>query len=100
VIIIPRGANTRESQPFPSRIHLTLGLQDVLVLRNDDDRPQIVGGIPLAAGQSLRLPFHRAQDIQLACSAHPSGRVTIVVSAPPAPGLARVRWRLDHLWAR
>lgn len=97
VIVIPKGANTQGSQPFPSSIHLTLGLQDVLVMRNEDDRPQLIGGIPLAAGQSLSIPFHRVQDFQLACSVHPSGRLRISVSARPEPGLARLRWRLDRI---
>jgi hypothetical protein len=100
VIVIPRGASALGPQPFPSDIRLTLGLQDVLVLRNEDDHAQLVGGIPVAAGQSLSLPFHRAQTFQLACSAHPSGQLRISVSAKPEPGLDRLWWRLDRLRSR
>jgi hypothetical protein len=100
LIIIPRGATGQGPQPFPSMIKLTLGLQDVLVLRNEDDRPQLVGGILIGAGQSLSIPFYRVQDFQLACSAHPSGRLTVSVSAKPGPGLARVWWRLGQLRAQ
>jgi hypothetical protein len=84
-------------QPFPSDIQLTLGLQDVLVLRNDDDRPQLVGGIEIGAGQSLSIPFYRVQDFQLACSAHPSGQLRISVVSRPTDGLGRLWWRLKRL---
>jgi hypothetical protein len=97
VIVIPQGASALGPQPFPSNIHLTLGLQDVLVLRNEDDRPQLIGGIEVGAGQNLRIPFHRVQDFQLACSAHPSGQLRISVSARPGPGLGRLWWRFDYL---
>jgi hypothetical protein len=99
VIVIPRGAKTLGPQPFPSDIQLTLGLQDVLVLRNDDDRPQLVGGIEVGAGQSLSIPFYRVQDFQLACSAHPSGQLRITVSAIPDRGPSRLWWRLRRLRA-
>ena len=100
VIVIPRGATKRGPQPFPSDIRLTLGLQDVLVLRNEDDHAQLVGGIPVAAGQSLSLPFHQAKTFQLACSAHPSGQLKITVSARPERGLDRLWWRLGRLRSR
>jgi len=97
VIVIPRGANARGPQPFPSDIHLILGVQDVLVLRNEDDRPQLIGGIEVSGGQSIRIPFYRVQDFQLACSAHPSGQLRISVTARPGPGLGRLWWRLERL---
>jgi hypothetical protein len=97
VIVIPRGAAELGPQPFPSDIRLTLGLQDVLVLRNEDDRAQLIGGIQVAAGQSLSIPFHQAKTFQLSCSAHPSGQLKISVSTRPAPGLARLWWRLERL---
>jgi hypothetical protein len=100
VIVIPRGASELGPQPFPSDIRLTLGLQDVLVLRNEDDHAQLIGGIPVAAGQSLSLPFHQAKTFQLACSAHPSGQLKISVSAKPEPGLDRLWWRFDRLRSR
>lgn len=99
VIVIPKGANSQTPQPFPSKILLTLGLQDVLVLKNEDDRPQLIGGIEVSAGQTLSIPFSRVQDFQLACSAHPSGRLTISVSARPGPGLSRLWWRIERLRA-
>ena len=97
VIIIPKGANSRAPQPFPSKILLTLGLQDVLVLKNEDDRPQLIGGIEVSAGQTLSIPFSRVQDFQLSCSAHPSGQLKISVSAKPGPGFGRLWWRIERL---
>lgn len=97
VIVIPKGANSQTPPSFPSNIRLTLGLQDVLVLKNEDDRPQLIGGIEVSAGQSLSIPFSRVQDFQLSCSAHPSGQLKISVSARPGPGLARLWWRLARL---
>jgi hypothetical protein len=97
VIVIPKGASREKVQPFPSNIRLTLGLQDVLVLKNEDDRPQLIGGIEVSAGQTLSIPFTRVQDFQLACSAHPSGQLRISVSAEPPPGAARLWWRLQRL---
>ncbi len=97
VIVIPKGANSQTPQPFPSNIHLTLGLQDVLVLKNEDDRAQLIGGIEVSAGQTLSIPFLRVQDFQLSCSAHPSGQLKISVSAKPGPGLARLWWRIERL---
>jgi len=97
VIVIPKGANSQTPQPFPSKILLTLGLQDVLVLKNEDDRPQLIGGIEVGAGQTLSIPFSRVQDFQLSCSAHPSGQLKISVSAKPGPGFGRLWWRIERL---
>ena len=97
VIVIPKGAHGQTPQPFPSKILLTLDLQDVLVLKNEDDRPQLIGGIEVDAGQTLSIPFSRVQDFQLSCSAHPSGRLTISVSARPGPGWSRLWWRIGRL---
>jgi len=99
VIVIPKGANSQTPQPFPSKILLTLGLQDVLVLKNEDDRPQLIGGIEVGAGQTLSIPFSRVQDFQLSCSAHPSGQLKISVSAKPGPGFGRLWWRIERLRA-
>ena len=97
VIVIPRGATSQAPQSFPSSIHLTLGLQDVLVLKNEDDRAQLIGGIEVGAGQSLSIPFFRVQDFQLSCSVHPSGQLRISVSAKPGPGFGRLWWRIERL---
>jgi hypothetical protein len=81
----------------PSRIRLTIGVQDVLVLRNDDLAPQSVGPARLEPGQAYRLPVRVPVEFALACSAHQEGQITIVARAAPAPGWARLRWRLEEL---
>jgi hypothetical protein len=82
---------------LPAEIHLTLGLEDILVLRNLDDVPQIFGPTLMMPGQSLRLPFAVASSYTFACTAHASGQMTIVVHPWPATAWARIRWRTDAL---
>ena len=86
---IPRGTWARRMsgskiEILPAEIRLTLGLRDILVLRNLDEVPQIFGPTLLMPGQSLRLPFAIASSYTFACTAHLSGQMTIVVDARPA----------------
>ena len=78
---------------LPDHIRLTLGVQDVLVLRNHDTVPQIFGPTLMMPGQSFRLPFERAAEYQFACTAHASGQMTIVVEPNPTTPWARILWR-------
>lgn len=78
---------------LPSRIRLTLGIKDVLLLRNLDSVPQTFGPTLLMPGQSFRLPFEVASEYQFACSAHSSGQMTIIVDPFPASPWARLGWR-------
>ena len=99
---IPKGTWARRMagnklEILPSRIYLTLGLQDILVLKNLDDVPQVFGPTLMMPGQSFRLPFAVAADYQFACTAHASGQMTIVVGPLPATALARVWWRVRRL---
>jgi hypothetical protein len=99
---IPKGTWARRMagnkvEILPSRIHLTLGISDVLVLKNMDDVPQIFGPTLMMPGQSFRLPFAVASDYQFACTAHASGQMTIIVEPLPESGWARVWWRLRTL---
>jgi hypothetical protein len=82
---------------LPSRIYLTLGLQDILVLRNLDDVPQVFGPTLMMPGQGFSLPFAAAADYQFACTAHASGQMTIVVEPLPAGAWARLGWRIRRL---
>src|SRR5712671_205936 len=82
---------------LPDRIRLTLGLRDVLVLRNLDDVPQIFGPTLMMPGQSFRLPFGVASDYTFDCTAHPSGQMTIVVEPFPETPWARLVWRTRQL---
>jgi hypothetical protein len=102
VYVIPPGTGARQAagqtvSPIPSRIRLLLGVQDVLVLRNEDDVPQAFGPIQLRPRQTYRVPFQVAATFDFACSAHADGQVAIVVERVPAPGWARLRWRLTRL---
>jgi hypothetical protein len=96
---IPKGTWARRMsgdkvEILPDHIRLTLGLRDVLVLRNHDTVPQIFGPTLMMPGQSFRLPFERAAEYQFACTAHASGQMTIVVEPNPTTPWARILWRL------
>jgi len=78
---------------LPDRIDLTLGLNDVLLLRNRDDVPQQFGPVLIMPGQSFRLPFEVASTYSFACSAHASGQMAVVVSPKPEAGWPALQWR-------
>lgn len=95
---IPKGTWARRMsgdkvEILPDHIRLTLGLRDILVLRNHDDVPQIFGPTLMMPGQSFRLPFERAAEYQFACTAHASGQMTITVEENPATPWGRLLWR-------
>jgi hypothetical protein len=99
---IPKGTWARRMSGdkvaiLPDHIYLTLGLRDVLVLRNHDDVPQIFGPTLMMPGQTFRLPFERAAEYQFACTAHASGQMTIVVDEAPTTPWSRLRWRTREL---
>jgi hypothetical protein len=79
---------------LPSRVYLTLGVRDVLLLRNSDSVPQIFGPVLIMPGQDFRLPFTTVSENPFECSAHANRQMTVVVEALPNPGLGRLRWRL------
>src|SRR5471032_2207902 len=82
---------------LPSTIHLTLGLKDILVLKNLDDVPQVFGPTMMMPSQSFRLPFAVASDYHFNCTAHASGQMTIIVEPMPESAWTRVWWRLRTL---
>jgi hypothetical protein len=99
---IPKGTWARRMSGdkvgiLPDHIRLTLGLRDILVLRNHDDVPQIFGPTLMMPGQSFRLPFERAAEYQFACTAHASGQMTIIVDPNPVTPWARIAWRAREL---
>lgn len=102
VFEIPHGTWARRmaAEPveiLPSKIRLTLGVRDVLVLRNLDEVPQIFGPALMMPGQSFRLPFEVASDYQFACTAHASGQMSVIVEPNPATPWARLWWRMRGL---
>jgi hypothetical protein len=105
VFEIPQGTWARRMagnkiEILPSSIRLTLGLKDILVLRNLDDVPQIFGPTLMMPGQSFKLPFAVASDYTFACTAHASGQMTIIVEPEPDSPWARVGWRLREIKER
>jgi hypothetical protein len=83
---------------LPSRIFLTLGIRDVLLLKNLDDVPQIFGPTLMMPGQSFSLPFEVASSYQFACTAHASGQMTVVVDAQPNTAWRRLVWRTRRMF--
>ena len=99
---IPKGTWARRMSGdkvdiLPNEVRLTLGVKDVLVLKNHDDVPQIFGPTLMMPGQSLKLPFQVASSYQFACTAHASGQLTVIVEPGPAPGWERLAWRARTL---
>jgi hypothetical protein len=82
---------------LPDTIRLTLGANDVLLLRNLDDVPQIFGPVLIMPGQSFRLPFEVASTYSFACTAHASGQMQVIVDPEPALGWETLRWRVREL---
>jgi hypothetical protein len=102
---IPKGTYARRRagdlvEILPDTIRLTLGLNDVLLIRNLDDVPQTFGPTIMMPGQSFRLPFERAASYQFVCTAHASGQLTIEVAPEPTTPWARIRWRMREWWER
>jgi len=99
VYVIPKGTAARSaageiSSGLPSWIHLRLGVRDILVLRNDDERAQQFGPVQLAPGQTYRFTFDQPEVLQLTCSFHQGIGFVIFVDPPLSPGWERLLWRL------
>jgi hypothetical protein len=102
VFAIPKGTWARRMsgdpvEILPREVRLTLGIKDVLVLKNDDDVPQVFGPVLMMPGQAFRLPFETASSYQFACTAHASGQMTISVAPGPEAGWERLAWRARAL---
>jgi hypothetical protein len=100
---IPKGTWARRMagnkvEILPARIFLTLGIRDVLLLKNRDDVPQIFGPTLMMPGQSFRLPFEVASHYQFACTAHASGQMTVVVDEQPDTAWRRLVWRTRRIF--
>lgn len=100
---IPRGTWARRMsgdkvEILPDHIRLTLGVRDILVLRNHDAVPQIFGPTLMMPGQSFRLPFEQAAVYTFTCSAHASGQMIISVDRYPDTPWEKIGWRAQELW--
>src|SRR5689334_4773245 len=78
---------------LPSTITLTLGVDDVLLLRNLDEVPQQFGPTIMMPGQSFRLPFETASENRFDCTAHSSGQMVVIVEPRPVWPWQKIRWR-------
>ncbi len=99
---IPKGTWERRMagdkiEILPAKIVLTLGVRDVLLLRNRDTVPQIFGPVLIMPGQDFRLPFGQVSENQFDCSAHASGQMTVIVEPAPGAGWPRLHWRANAL---
>jgi hypothetical protein len=92
---LARGA--RGATPVPAEVGLTLGVRDVLLLRNRDAAPHVFGQVLVLPGRTVRLPFEQTGDYPYACDLAPDSNVTVRVLPQPDPGWARLRWRLAAL---
>jgi hypothetical protein len=100
---IPKGTWARRMsgnkvEILPSHVFLTVGIRDVLLLKNMDDVPQIFGPTLMMPGQSFRLPFEVASSYQFACTAHASGQMTVVVDEQPDTPWRRLVWRTRRIF--
>lgn len=99
---IPKGTWARrmageKREILPSKIHLLVGIRDVLVLKNSDDVPQMFGPTLLMPGQTFRLPFTTPSENYFACTAHASGQLVVVVEAAPTWPWSRLSWRVRRM---
>jgi len=103
VFVIPKGTWARRMagdkvEILPPEIRLTLGMRDVLVLRNHDDVPQQFGPTLLMPGQSFSLPFEKASTYSFACTAHLNGQLLVIVQDKPDTPWQRLAWRATKTW--
>jgi len=82
---------------LPRMLQLTLGVQDVLLLRNRDRVGHVFGPLHLRPGQEFRLPFGQLGDYVYACPAVAGGELLVRVVRLPDPGWERLHWRIAAL---
>lgn len=84
---------------LPPTLRLTLGVRDVLHVKNHDTTPHYLGAMLIRPGKELRLPFEQTGIVEFTSSAHVGGKLTVLVEPWPDPGTARLRWRWRE-WVR
>jgi hypothetical protein len=87
IIVIPAGTaveieTTGQSDSVPHRIELVLGVQDILVIENEDTVWHTVGPYIIAPGQTLVHHYTQPGTIQQNCTITPSGSIEIVIMEP------------------
>ena len=91
------GLDFARAAEVPATVRLTLGVRDVLLLRNRDRAPHVFGQVRVLPGRAFRLTFEQAGEFPFACDLAPGARVLVRVLDQPDPGWARLRWRLRTL---
>lgn len=99
VLDITHGTQARRSAgdisgALPLTVSLTVGVRDVLHIKNNDVTPHFFGALALAPGEAIKVPFDQPGTREVASSAHFHGSATVQVDPWPDPGVARLRWRL------
>lgn len=87
VIVIPDGTGAlieagQDPNVVPEEIHLVLGRQDVLVIKNQDTIGHQIGDFWVRPGETLRQAFHSPGVYQGQCSIHQNEQIHIIVSNP------------------
>lgn len=103
ILEFPRGAavlrgSAAANKLVPGELRLTLGVRDVLLLRNRDIVPHVFGQVLVLPGHDFRLPFEQAGNFPFACDAAPHASVMVHVLPEPDPGWQRLRWRVQALF--
>jgi hypothetical protein len=86
VFIIPKGtvisqANGSDTVRFPTRLTLTVGARDTLVIINDDVWPAQVGPFRLEPGQQMRQRFRGPGTYEVLCATmYHQGQLRITVN--------------------
>jgi len=74
-----------DPQIVPAEMLFTLGLQDVLVIHNEDGVGHTFGPYWVAPHNTLRIQFSQPAVYEGYCSVHPSNQIRIIVESRPAP---------------
>jgi len=82
----------------PATVRLTLGVQDVLLVRNGTRTPLVFGPVQLAPGGEFRLPVEEAGEREIPCPLlkGAGGVLRVRVVPMPDPGMERLRWRFGN----
>lgn len=82
-IVVPAGTGDRIDAGEPVDLmpaDLQLGVNDTLVIENEDVRTHVVGPFTVRAGETVRHQFNQAGTYTGVCTVHSSGEVVITVS--------------------
>lgn len=82
--VIPQGTVQRIAagqnlNVLPSTITMTLGLRDILIIRNDDSQTVQIGPYKIEPGQTFQQQFFNIGTFDLMCTIHADARMRVVV---------------------